>query len=687
MKNILFLITYLVMTIHATAQETKKQVADSTKTVVLNEVTVAATKTIDKPDGTLYIPSIAQTEASKNGYGLLAKLHLPQIRIDEALHTITALNHKGYIQIRINGIISSEAELLSMNPKLVKSVHFIDNPGVRYGEDVGYVIDIKTIKTAMGGSVGIHLSNSLTAINGKNAVYAKTNYKNSEFSLNYTFGYRHFKHIKENEIASFLFNDNTIHTIEHHTTEDRTKFANNSIELKYNLADSASYVFQATLSADFQHRPNNYQRYDIVEEGSFINGFSNITTKSLSPSLDLYFFHKLSKQQSITANVVGTKIQTNSRNELNEGEPYLYNVKGNTYSLFSELIYENQLKPFTLSVGLNNSLKYFNNEYTHDVLSINKMHHTRTYFFTEIKKQWDKWGYSLGMGLANVYYTQGASTYNYWLPRPKLSLNYHFNKQWSVRYSFEMSDHVSQIAMISDTKVRTSKMEWNVGNPNIRPSRRIEQFLTLSYNSPRMMNNLVLNARLNHRPNMGKYVRTADNQFLYIQDNQRYIHMFYANNNTTLRFIPDVLEASIGVGVYRFINKGDDYTHNLTAFNGQIGIDAYLGKWTISAYVDNGWSFIEGERKADNLLAAYIGASYQVGNCMFSLYIQNPFMHNPTLSQYHLLNQYVKKDHSISGKEFGNLINFSFSWNMDFGRKGKETRQRQTHKDTDTGIM
>ena len=62
-------------------------------------------------------------------------------------------------------------------------------------------------------------------------------------------------------------------------------------------------------------------------------------------------------------------------------------------------------------------------------------------------------------------------------------------------------------------------------------------------------------------------------------------------------------------------------------------------------------------------------------------------MHNPTLSQYHLLNQYVKKDHSISGKKFGNLINFSFSWNMDFGRKGKETRQRQTHKDTDTGIM
>ena len=54
----------------------------------------------------------------------------------------------------------------------------------------------------------------------------------------------------------------------------------------------------------------------------------------------------------------------------------------------SEAIYENKLKPFTLSAGINYSQKYTNNTYTGDVSSLTLMHNNRFYLFSEIKGYW-----------------------------------------------------------------------------------------------------------------------------------------------------------------------------------------------------------------------------------------------------------------------------------------------------------
>lgn len=49
-----------------------------------------------------------------------------------------------------------------------------------------------------------------------------------------------------------------------------------------------------------------------------------------------------------------------------------YDVKGKTASLLSEIIYENRLKPFTLSAGLAYTYKHTMNNYQGDVFALNK---------------------------------------------------------------------------------------------------------------------------------------------------------------------------------------------------------------------------------------------------------------------------------------------------------------------------
>ena len=71
-------------------------------------------------------------------------------------------------------------------------------------------------------------------------------------------------------------------------------------------------------------------------------------SSDFSPTLDLYFFHQLGNHQSITANVVGSSIYTDKRGYNGEEGDYAYEVNGRTWSLESEAIYENKLKPFTL---------------------------------------------------------------------------------------------------------------------------------------------------------------------------------------------------------------------------------------------------------------------------------------------------------------------------------------------------
>ena len=79
---------------------------------------------------------------------------MPNIRIDEVSHSVTAIDNKGSVQLRINGIIVDQAEMLALDPKTISKIDFIDQPGVRYGDEIAYVINITTRRNESGYTVG-----------------------------------------------------------------------------------------------------------------------------------------------------------------------------------------------------------------------------------------------------------------------------------------------------------------------------------------------------------------------------------------------------------------------------------------------------------------------------------------------------------------------------------------------------
>ena len=681
MKRINILLVLFVYALVGSAQ-------NETKTIELGEVEIKAAKVIHKPDGQIIYPTETQKNASHSGYSILQKLSLPNIRVDEVSQSLSAIDGRGSIQLRINGIIVGREEMLALSPGSISRIDFIDNPGVRYGEGIAYVINILTRRADSGYTVGIDLTQALTVKSGNDLIYGKWNAGNSELSLSYNFGYKDFKGNRTHETAHYLLTDGSTHTIERNDLASRSRNFNNGLQLKYNLADSADYVFQASLKADFSHIPNNYNRKRIIEEDEQYIATQRERNRSSSPVLDLYFFKQLTPRQSLTLNAVGTYIATSLRSSYDEGAPYAYRVEGKTYSLMSEAIYENRLKPFTFTAGANYMQKYTRNEYTGDVNSVNPMHNRSVYAFAEINGKLGPVRYVAGVGGSYLDYRQQAHDYQYWLFRPKASVAYNPVQAVQLKYDFQISEHVSRVAMISNTSIRNNSMEWTLGNPDIRPNREQAHTFQISYTHPRFQSFVQAYGKRCHQPNMATYIRTEDNRFVYTQLNQKEIDvlnlMLYANG----WIVPDKLSIALSGTLFRCFNFGEDYTHCKTFYSGTANVQAYLGKLTLSAFMDSGFRFLEGETEGFNGSFVSLNASYRYKNLNLSLAWQQPFRNRYKQFQSDVYNRYVRKTTALHCRDLGNFVSLNIAWKFSQGRAYKDVRRNIEQKaDKDTGIL
>lgn len=660
---------------------------DVEKNITLGEVTVKAAKVVNKSDGMIIYPTDAQKQASNNGYSILEKLTLANLRIDNINHTVTAIDNRGGVQLRVNGIVAGKQEMLALNPKDIAKINFINNPGVRYGDGIAYVIDIVTRRAESGYTVGTDLTTALTTLQGDGMVYGKWNKGRSEWSLTYDVNGYKSKGSKSSQLAEYTLTDGSIYTVERNDVESLRKSIAHDAKLTYNWADTTATVFQASLSGAFNDAPDDYNIKEIADGARRYRATSRDADKSYSPVLDIYFFRQITPRQSVTANAVGTYISTQTCNYYDEGNPYRYDVDGKTASLLTEIIYENRMKPFTLSTGLNNSYKHINNDYSGDASSLTKTSNNRLYAFAEIKGTMRKLRYTLGAGASYIHYTQNGHRYNFWTFHPKASLTYDINNSMQLSYTCQMQDKVSRIAMTSDVAVRTNSMEWTAGNPDLKPSHDMDHRLQFSYNTNRLQTFVEGYYKQCLKPNMAHYERTADNQFIYTQKNQKEIDVLNVMAYAGYWILPEKLQVAANGGVYRCFNFGNDYTHCYTSWFYACSITAYLGNFTLQGYADNGNRFLEGESKGYNAAYSVLKASYTWRNWQFSLSWANPLNNNYKAYENDLLNHNLYKHTVGYSKGSGNQVSLNVSWRLSRGSKHNSAEKRISLSDADNGIL
>ena len=665
-----------------------KAVSDS---LSLNEVVVKGERTVNR-DNTLHLlPTKEQKEASTTGYGLLSRLALPLVTVNEVTKTISVPPNMGQLQVRINDIVADKHDLTSLDPKTVRRVDFLQNPGARYGMDVDYVINIITEKPEFGYTVGAELMQTLTSMRSNGEAFAKLNRGKSEFGVNYSFGFSDMKKQEYEETADYLMPDNSVFTMQRTDNDWRTRQVSHDLQLQYTLADTSRYTLQATVGGTLSRIPRNTRTRTEVSGGVEETLPMRSTDDTKTALADLYFNYNLTKRQSLTVNASGSYTASDYDYSYGGSSPYAYTSASKARTMFAETVYENRLRPFTLSAGATFDYNFTGVDYHGDTEAHNSILTQGVYMFAQIKGRLANLSYTVGTGASYRHYRQGSQRNDYWLWRPELQLSWSPWRPFRLSYNVSMTQKPPRLAYLGDATVRNNTFEFTAGNPALRPNKVIEQSITASLQLPSLYTQIMTAYRKSPDCTMPKIERmTADDgdiYFLFTRTNQPAVNLFYVNNYTRYDVLPGKLSLNFMGGLYRCFNFGDDYTHHSSAFNWSAGADAYLGRLSLSAYVDNGWNFLEGETKNRQATVYYLTASYRLGDFNVSLFWQHCFQNRVKMNDAELLNRYVHKTMRMYSGDLGNMLTLSLTWRLSKGREHKSVNRNAVKRGGDTGII
>ena len=653
----------------------------------LGEVTVKGSRTIQKNDALWILPTENELKHSTNAYSLLGKLGLEGIRIDPAAHTLTAIDNRGGVSVRINDVPATVQDLLSIDMDAVVRIEYSDRPGLRYGEDVAYSINIVVKPHTSGYTLGTDLTHDLTRRELSDNVFGRFNIGKSEWGLDYSIDYSDRRGARASETADYHLTDGSIRTITRQDLSNRTQSVGQTARLTYSLADTNS-VFQMRLTYNGDLSPNIYRQEREINDLTNYTAWRNNKSRSYSPALDIYLHHNFHQHQQLTTSATITHIHTNSDNLYKEETPYVYNVMGRVWSMKSEVLYENHLKPFALTLGLQYNQKFTDNEYSGDAQSQSIFRSSEQYVFSQIAgKLFTRLQYTAGLGISRRYYRQGEYRHDLLVFRPRLSMSYPIAQRLRISYDYQRSQYTSQIAQTNDVTLKVNSMELLVGNPALRPNVVTEHTVRLSYQRPRLNTSLMGYAKLNSRPNMHRYLRTADNIFIDTQENQHHINLLMTQAYARYDLIPEKLDASLVGAYFHMDNKGWEYRHHYNSFVGTTSLNAYLGRWALMAYLNTGFQWLEGEVRGKNGLEMQFVATYQKGPLSLSLYCRNPFRAHPLTHEAELVNENLHRLTTVRDGNQGNYLGLNVTYRLSHGRKYQDIQRKITLEDHDAGIL
>ena len=664
---------------------------------VLNEVVVKGSNIINKVDRQIILPTPIQVKSSNSGYELLNSLMLPGLRIDPIQNTISAVGG-GNVQVRINDVVASTTQIKALRPANVLRVEYIDDPGVRYGdENVNAVINFIVKQMESGASINTDLQNAPFVGFGNDLLSLRANHKKSQFGIDYFLSYRDYKKRYTDSEEKYVFPSTNMQR-NMIGIEQPFSYQTHSIEASYNLTQPNKYVFNAVFKDEILNSPNNDSAFGIEYSDPHTpdaSSFLHAVMKSNTPSLDLFYQLQLPKKQSITLNTVGTYIYSlydRSYTEYQDNMPssnYAYSTDGKKYSFIGEGIYDKELKPFKLTSGLKYSQSYTDNQYTGSTNAITTLHNSSLYFYAQLQGKLSKINYQVGAGVSRSQFSEENESYNFLTFRPIVSLSYSFLKTSFLRYRFSITPLLPSLSKLSDIRQDLEDFLVNEGNPNLKPYRMYQNSILYRYKQKLLTGTLTGKYDYYKNPIMGDVYREDSNDgsvFVYTYNNQKKFQQLGTDLDLTYGPVKDIVTMEVEGGMNRYFSTGNDYYHQYTNWYIGAAIQANYKNWIFYTSVNTRSNSLYGETINMGEANNNVGLYYQIKNCRLGLSMLYPYSREWNAGSEQLSSiAYTKSWTHI--KENGHMLMLNFAWNVDYGRKHQAGEKTLNNSDNDSGIV
>ena len=659
--------------------------------VRLDEVTVSASRVINKMDRKVIFPNSMQVKTSPNGIDLLRNMHLNGVLVNQRDNSVSGVRG-GTVQLRVNGAPADVKEIQGINPKDVIRVEYHDEPSLRYG-DAEAVVDYIVRRKESGGAVMLSANNSPTTGWGEEYASAKMNYRKSEFGLDYSYTYHKYDKMYRTNREIFNFADGSSLTRLEDGLPTDYKEHYHYLRLNYSYQEPDKYLFSANIFYNYYGSPRNRASSFLYPEGNKDKGVHMMDYKNFNdkkPSFDLYYQHNLKKKQLLVFNVVGTYIRSFSHRTYQEvqGDETLTDILsdtyGNKYSIITEGIYEKEFKAGRLSMGVKHTQSFSDNDYTGSAVYNSDLKQSYTYFYAEWMGKVKNFMYSAGVGGTRTGMRQEGEKYNDIRFNPSLRLGYQFNNHTQIRYRGEVSVQAPSLGDLNDVEQPIDSLQIRRGNPSLKPVTTYMNRLTFSYNKGILQSNLEVVDQYKKDPLIESTTR-ENNKFIRQMRNGKYWHNIEAAASINLSLLDDHISIFSRGGLNWTQNSAEDYNHTLRNWFIYSSVSGNYKNFTLSGEVMSRRNYLMGEtiRYRDQMAGASL--EYQWKGLSAGV------MMMWTIGKYQQgmdnLNKYASSRIRNYLPEVNNMLTIKLGWNFEFGRKYRSGQKRTNNNDSDSGVL
>ena len=657
---------------------------------LLDEVVVEGEKVIRKIDRQLVMPTEAQKKASTNGVSLLQHLQLPNLSVHPLTKAIST-NYGESVQLRINGVEATEAEVVAIRPTDVIRVEVHEQPGLRYG-GTAMVVDYIVKRRDSGGNVSADLTNTVSPLGFGNYQFSgKCHSGKSSFTALMDWSRRDLEWNRENE-ETFCFPDQTITNHEVVASPNRIKYDYLTTSLNYNYANGEKSMLNIAFRNNLKDIPYSFTDRNtlLYQEDRVYQVKDRESTKTVIPSLDIYYQLNLMNGQHLYFDVVGTYLKSDGQRTYSMTEQgqapmeIVSKTEGDKYSLIGEAIYERPLWGGKFTSGMKHVQATMENVYDNDVLTKVSMNTAETSLFAEYQGKVKKLSYTLGVGAMRTSYEQGDAKQEKYFFRPTLKLSTQLGKLF-LRYNASLSGYAPSLSEMSDVTQPMDAYQVRRGNPDLKSVTFFTNQLSASYRTKGVSAELSARYSYDDRPIMEETL-FEDGMFVRTFDNQKGFHRL--NLQATLQLQPFKQYLSIKLNPYfnRYISRGNAYTHTHSNWGFRGSIIGMYKSWMAMVDMFTSYHELWGEtlNRGESIHSVVVG--YNVGKWVLQAMVMNPFTDDYHQGVENVSRLAPHKQRAFS-KDFTRMLMLNVSFNLDFGKQKKTASRRIYNDDTDTGIL
>ena len=666
----------------------------------LGEVVVESQAIIQKVDRQILLPSKEQMQASSDGVSLLQNLQIPRIVISPIDNSVKTLSDES-VQLRINGVEASTADVKAINPKDIIRIEYHDQPGVRYN-GAAAVVDYIVKHRDTGGSLMLAGTNGLT-LPGIGNYYLAGKVHFGKSSLQAVATYAPY------DIYWTRTNNETYHfstgKIENNEVGEPTRYKTYpvNVSLNYNWTNGDKNMLNIRLRDNMAYTPYGPSDRDsrLYQPTDSFEIHDHDKSSSQSPSLDIYYQHNLPHKQHLYFDVVGTYINTHSDRRFlqtplfgsvsTDTTDVISRVRGDKWSLIGEAIYEKEWENIMLTVGARHNQQWVKNTYWGNTAATVNMTTAETYAFAEMRHRVDKFSYVVGIGAMHTLIDQVGQKQSTWIARPQLTMSYDFGKGWFWKYKGYVSGYQPSLSQLSDITQQIDKYQMRRGNPNLRSVMYVSNEMELSWQSKHVNLNLWANYSYDHKPIMEETFEEIIDGSPYairMYDNQRGYHKLNVSPSVQVKLLDNKLMFNVTPFVKYMVSQGNNYNHEHVNYGVRGGIFYLLKGWRFYADVVTAQHNLWGETLTLGELTHDIGINYNSEHFGFGIMMVNPFSPHGSTTVTKDLSFLAPTSNTAVMQNYRQVLMFNFNFNLDFGsRASTRGYQRINNEDTESGIL